>query len=574
MHRSLVPLALLAALLTPAAASAKQTPTYSVGMAARSVNLDANGTFAAQPVYLGGYGLGNGRVGEHFAGVQNPGPHPYDYGLKYDDGRAATGNLADGIHVRAAVISVPGKKKNFAIADIENQGCFSQNKQGYGLITMRRQVTAATKGALPADHVYIQCDHSHGGPDLIGAWGGVPDQYLAFVQKQTVAAIVEAFKEQRPAELWYGTAQSGVQNRNKLPEDAAQPTDPNPVRHTPLLTNQMLNDPTGANDVMDDELRVLQARDPKTGEPFATILNLNAHPTVLGSSNTRASGDWPQFANTLMTRDAATFGTDAMTVVGTLGRQQPARPGCTPGDIATYQKNNQPQLVKVCSEITPATCTSVSAGDDNPTAASCKLTEYANLVLARAKVALAAAKPVGGEPDVVAKSYFIQDPATNGGILALNDLGELGGAPIMRSNLFPWRTGTVVGTVTGSARVGNILFSSMPGEAYPQIPLAVRDALKSSGIKGFMTAGLSNDQLGYIIANLPDAYPQVLIKGAGGNDNILFNMSQTLGERLTCSLLRGAGDVTGKGSTYRDGSQKCTAFANDLIWPEGADTTF
>ena len=541
MRRTLVPLALLATLLTPAAAVAKKAKapqTYGVGMAARSVNLDANGTFAGGPVYLGGYGLGNGRVGDRFMGVENPGPRPADNGLAYDDGRAATGNLADGIHVRATVISA-SKKQNFAIADIENQGCFSQNKQGFGLITMRQQVAQATKGALPADHVFIQCDHSHGGPDLIGAWGGVPDAYLKFVQQQTVAAIVAAFKDQRPAELWYGTAQSGVEGRNKLPEDTKDP----------LLTNQMLNDPTGANDVMDDELRVLQARDPKTGVPFATILNLNAHPTVLGSSNTKASGDWPQFANTLMTHDAGSFGAEAMTVVGTLGRQQPARGDCP--DTALAAK-----------------------GDSDPQEAICKLTQYATRVVARAKLALASAQQIGGKPEVVAKSYFIQDPADNAGIMALNDVGELGGAPIMRSNLFPWRTANVVGTVTGSARIGNVLLSSMPGEAYPQIPLAVRDALKGSAIKGFMTAGLSNDQLGYIIANLPDSYPQVLIRGAGGNDNILFNMSQTLGERLTCSLLRGAGDVTGKGSTYRDSDQKCTAFPNDLIWAEGADTTF
>jgi hypothetical protein len=521
----LIPLALLAAMVCPAAASAKKAPkaqTYRVGMAARSVALDANGTFAGQPVYLGGYGLGNGQaIG----------------GVHYDDGRAATGNLADGIHVRAAVISTGTSKQNYAIADIENQGCFAQNKQGYGLITMRKQVAERTKGALPADHVNVQCDHSHGGPDLIGAWGGVPTEYLAYVQKQTVDAIVAAFNAQRPARLWYGTAQSGVEGRDQLPED----------KNDPLLTNQMLGDPTGANDVMDDELRVLQARDPKTGAPFATILNLNAHPTVLGSSNTKATGDWPQFANTLMTQDAAVFGTQAMTIVGTLGRQQPARGDCADQALA-------------------------AKGDSDPQEAICKLSQYAGRVIARTRVALGAAKPLTGAPEVVAKTYFIQDPATNAGIMALNDAGELGGAPIMRSNTPPWRTGPVVGSVTGSARIGNVLLSSMPGEAYPQIPLAVRDALKGSGIQGFMTAGLSNDQLGYIIANLPDSYPQVLIRGAQGNDNILFNMSQTLGERLTCSLLRGAGEVTGKGSTYRDSDQKCLAFANDLAWPEGADT--
>jgi hypothetical protein len=385
--------------------------------------------------------------------------------------------------------------------------------------------------------VDIQCDHSHGGPDLIGAWGGVPDQYLAFVQKQTVDAIVAAFEDQRPAQLYYGTAQSGVAGRNKVPEDTKDP----------LLTNQMLNDPTGANEVMDDELRVLQARDPDTGVPFATILNLNAHPTVLGSSNLKATGDWPQFANVLMTQDAATFGAQALTIVGTLGRQQPARGGCPDQALA-------------------------AKGDSDAQSAICKVTQYAARVVERAKtVALPAATPIEGKPEVVAKTYFIQDPATNAGIMALNDVGEIGGAPIMRSNTPPWRTGNVVGSITGTARIGDVILSSMPGEAYPQIPLDVRAAMKDSGIKGFMTAGLSNDQLGYIIANLPEAYPQVLIAGAGGNDNILFNMSQTLGERLTCSLLRGAGEVTGKGTTYRDGNPRCTAFPNDLVWGEGAD---
>jgi hypothetical protein len=249
-----------------------------------------------------------------------------------------------------------------------------------------------------------------------------------------------------------------------------------------------------------------------------------------------------------MTDDAATFGQQAMTVVGTLGRQQPNRGSCPDPALA-------------------------AKGDSDPSEAICKLTSYASRVVTRAKLAVKNAVPLTGSPRVVAKSYLIQDPASNAGILALNDAGDLIGAPIMRSNTPPWRTANVIATVTGTARIGNIILSSMPGEAYAQIPLAVRAALKDSGITGFMTAGLSNDQLGYIIANLPDSYVQVLIRGAQGNDNILFNPSQTLGERLTCSLLRGAGDVLGKGTTFRDSDSKCVAFANDMLGGEGADVT-
>jgi hypothetical protein len=527
VRRALGPIA-VALLALPGVAQAKKT--YEVGIASRSVSLEANGAFAAQPVYLGGYGIGNGKVGERIGTTKNP-----QGGFQYDDGRVASGNLADGLHVRAFVVSAG--RQSFAIADIENQGCFVDNKYGFGLVSMRKAVERRTRGALPASAVHVQCNHSHGGPDLIGAWGGVPTEYLERVHNQTVDAIVDAFKTRRAANLFYGTAQSGVEGRGKQPEDTSDP----------LLTNQMNNDPTGANEVMDDELRVLQARDPKTGRTFATLLNLNAHPTVLGSSNTRATGDWPQFANTLMSQE---FGGDAMTIVGTLGRQQPARGGCADPDLA-------------------------KKGDSDAQAAICKVTQYADRVVKRTKQALAGARRIEGRPEVVARSYLIQDPFThNAGIMAFNLAGDPIGIPIMRSTTPPWLTGTMLGTVTASVRIGDVLLSSMPGEAYPQIPLAVRSALEHSKIKGFMTAGLSNDQLGYIIATLPEAYPQVLVRGAGGNDNILFNVSLTLGERLTCSLLRGAGEVSGAGFTYRDSYPKCAAFPNDRAQPAGADVRY
>ena len=561
MHRllRLLPLTLAACLLlVPAAADAKKpakAPIYRIGLGSADLSLtqdEIQGKFG-QFVYLGGYGLGNGRVGDSVAGVPNPGPRPSDNGLSYDTGRAANGNLGDGPHVRAAYISTGKAGQNWVIADIESQGCFTQNKQGFGLITMREQATAAiaalvakakSKDSVPADHIDIQCDHSHGGTDLIGAWGGVPTEYLQRVQQQTVNAIVAAYKDQQKATLWYGTAPAGVQGRG----------DNSKMDNNPLLTNQMGGDPTHANDVMDDELKVLQARDPDTGAPLATLLDLGSHADVLGSSNLHATGDWPQVANTLMMDDAGTFGPEAMTLVGTLGRQQPARGDCPDKALA-------------------------AKGDSDPQSAYCKLTEYSKRVVARATLAVHNATEVTGKPAVVAKTYFIQDPATNGGIMALNDAGEIGGAPIMRANLFPWKVGNVVGTVTGSIRIGDILISSMPGEAYPQIPLALRAIVandKTAGIKGFMTLGLSDDQLGYIIANLDDgSYAYPIERGVvDQNDNILFNMSQTLGERLTCSLLRGAGDVTGAGTAYRDSDQKCNAFANDLAWPEGQDTAF
>lgn len=484
---------------------ARTSGCYTIGAAARSINPNKDGTFAGKPVYLGGYGIGSGPILQ---------------------GRKATGYLGEGIKVRAFVAG--DGKRAFASADIEAQGWFVAAKDGpYGLVDMRKQVEKATGGKLRASEVFIQSDHSHGGIDAMGVWGGMPVEYRAFIVKRTVAAIVEAFKKQRPGSLVYG------------------------VKPAPdLLSNQFRSDP--ANQSLDSDLRVLQARD-GDGRPFATLLDHSAHTTVLGSGNTKATGDWVQQANRKLEQR---YGGTAVTLVATLGRTQPADRGC------------QNEALKGDAE------------------SFCSLDEYAGRVASRAVSALAAAKPVSGKPVVRAESYLIEDVSSNAILLGLLVGGDnpVFGAPLNRSQSPPWLTGNVLGTVTGTARIGDILVSSMPGEAYPQIPLTVASIVKP---RRHMTMGLSNDQLGYLIAPFPDAYGKPICKSfldncdfdevpvpePISNDNYFFNVSHTMGERIICSLLRGSERVLGKDDgTYRDRYPKCALFANDLLLDPGADT--
>jgi hypothetical protein len=488
--------AIAAFLLVPASAIA--APGYRVGVASRSINPDADGTYAGQPVYLGGYGIGSKPI---------------------SDGRPATGILGDGLHVRAFAVS--DGEHPFAIADIETQGWFAATRDGpYGLIDMRKEVARRTGGALPASQVVVQSDHTHGGPDPMGVWGGVPLQYRQMIVQRTVDAIVEAYKTMRPGRLYYGT------------EDGRD-----------LLANQF--DYDEANKVMDSDVRVLQARDGK-GHPFATLLNFSAHATVLGSGNTKVTGDWVQAANELLPQR---FGGNAMTVVGTLGRTQPADRGC--GDP------------------------SVPAGEKRDL---CSIHDYAARVVDRAQQAAAAAKPIEGTPRVAANSYLITDPSSNALLLGLVVAGQPAGVPLNRSITPPWMTGNVLGTVVATARIGDVLMESIPGEAYPQIPLKVRSIVPA---RGYMTAGLANDQLGYLIAPF-EAYPEPIRRSFFNergdevspidNDNYFFNVSHTMGERVTCALLRGAGELDGKGSAYRDAYNRCALFVNDAALPAGADT--
>jgi hypothetical protein len=489
-------LAGLAVVLPAAAGAATPKPRYLVGAATRSINPDADGTFAGKPVYLGGYGIGGGSP--------------------VFEGRPATGVLGDGVSVRAFAVS--DGKHPFAIADIEAQGWFVALKNGpYGLLDMRKEVARRTGGALPAESVVIQSDHSHSGPDPLGVWGGVPDEYLKYVSDRTVDAIVAAFTSMRPARLYYGTAAG-----------------------RDLLSNQF--DYDEANQVVDSDVRVLQARG--DGPPI-TLLNFSAHATVLGASNTKVSGDWPQLANPLLEER---FGGKAVTVVGTLGRTQPADRSCSDPTATDQDSQNL-----------------------------CKLHDYAARVVDRAAQAVANARPIDGNPVVAARSYLVEDPSSNAAILGLEYAGGLIGVPLNRALTPPWLTGDVLGTVTATARIGDVLLSSGPGEMYPQIPLKVAATVPA---RGYMTAGLANDQLGYLIAPF-EAYPEpiratFLDRGDQvspiDNDNYFFNVSHTMGERVTCSLLRGAGETAGLGLAYWNQYERCPLFVDDAVIPDGTDT--
>jgi hypothetical protein len=476
---------------------------YSVGVAARSINPDPDGTYAGEPVYLGGYGIGGGSP--------------------VFEGRPADGILGEGPSVRAFAVT-DREGRAFAIADIETQGWFVATKDGpYGLLDMRKAVEERTGGRLDAERIVVQTDHSHAGADTIGVWGGVPVEYRRYMVEQTVDAIVEAYETMRPGRLFYGTAPGAD-----------------------LLSNQFSYDAANGNDVLDSDVRVLQARDDE-GAPLATLLNFSAHATVLGSGNTKISGDWVQAANPLLEQR---FGGEAMTVVGTLGRTQPGDRGCS--DPAATSEDAQ---------------------------SLCKLHDYAARVVDRAADAVAAAKPIKGNI-VDARSYLITDPSSNALILGLEYAGEPLGVPLNRSFTPPWLTGNVLGTVTASARIGDVLLSSGPGEMYPQIPLKTAEIVPA---RGYMTAGLANDQLGYLIAPF-EAYPEPIRRSFFNqegdevspidNDNYFFNVSHTMGERVTCSFLRGAGEVFGRGLDYWSGYERCPAFANDLPLEHGADTGF
>jgi hypothetical protein len=464
------------------------------------------------------------------------------------------------------------------LAQIETQGYFSAYKQGpFGINEIRKDAAAeiaaddAGKHDQPAptaSEILVDSNHSHGGPDTVGVWGGVPTSYLKLVHDQTVKAIVNAWKAMRPAALYYGVVHAGVNGEANYP-----PTD----RSDWTLTNQFANDPAQfqnnpaglnaypGNQAMDDEVRVLQARDPDSGEVLDTYVNYSSHPTVLGSSNTEVTGDYVGRLNDAIEN---AYGGFAMDQVATLGREQPARQGCP----------------------------TISGGDGNPAVALCELDEYAARMLRKVQEAVALAQPLTGKPIVAMNSYLMEDVASSPVLVTVVYGGTVIGVPAARAANPPWFTGSTIGTTYFVGRIGNLLFTGGPGEMYAQIWQKVKALVPNMG--GYFNVGTAGDFLGYIIAPL-EAYPEPirrsLLSGdpppSGdtcnavpspvgcpdpvGNDNYFFNVSHTFGERLTCDFLRGAGDIlAGNATQYWTLYERCPLFANDLALAPGADTQF
>jgi hypothetical protein len=508
--------------------------------------------------YLGGFGFSSGDTLVD----------PLDPYTKPEFARAATGVLPGEYAPSVRAMALGDGKHAIVTAQIETQGYFLAYKNGdYGIVDIRReaaaqiaQLAAAHPGVnvLPARSIVIDSNHTHGGPDTAGVWGGIPTEpkyhgdmdYLLLVKNRTVKAIVDAWKSLQPVDLVYGVKAAGI-------EGAAYDSR-YPAGFDRLQTNQFSDDPN--NQIVDDEVRVLRATKPSTGEPVITYVNFSAHADVLGGGNLLTTGDY-----TGPLSEQVADGGIGFAQVATLGREQPSRGSCpTP----------------LNGELQPVAC----------------LRGYATRVAKRVDEALADAQPVRGPKVVAMSSQFLSDAATNTLLVAAGYGGFAAGLPVLRATAPPWQTANVMGTTMFTGRIGDIVINGIPGEAYPQILQRVRDELP--GKQGYISIGTAGDFLGYIIYPF-EAYPEPIrhsildgdpppnnseCEGVPspvgcpdpiGNDNFFFNLSETFGQRLVCAELRGANvNFPGANIDVNTVEPACAAFTADAAVPAGWETQF
>jgi hypothetical protein len=462
-------------------------PNYLVGAAAYDISPDLIGLGT---INQGGNGLGDGT------------------GLSSAVGRGSQ-NRSGRDRIKARAVVFDDGTSAIAIATIETQGYFAAYRDGLkGLADM---AAAAAQPNMPATSILIAADHTHSGPDTIGAWGGMPRSYFDFVYNRTVAAIRDAYATRQFATVVAGhSAAYDLIYNQSCPEALYQGDDgvPDGAQTLPCPTGSLKG--SDGTDGKDGLVRVLQARTPR-GANVVTYMAYAAHATAGGGEGVH--GDWPQYVGDAM---AARYGGVGIAMEGAVGKTQPCRPACA----FTDPSNPSFHLSDRKSQIT------------------------ANY-LAHVIDAVNHATPVSGH--VAATQGYIREAITGPAVLGLFAAGgKAFGARLLRNNAPPWQNGTTIRTVVAALRLGDVLFAGTPGESYPEIAFGIRDGV--TGPREVITLGLANDQLGYLIAPAA-SYPAITAEVAV-NDNTIFNVSPTIGDHVMCADIRlakaigfGTGDV-------------------------------
>ena len=455
-------------------------PTFRVGFDKELLDPDP-AAIKAGTVHLGGYGI--------FPTRSTTGP------MTLPDG------TPEHLYARAVAI-INSQGRALLLADLENQGTFASYKQCACGITDIRQQVAADLG-IPLDSIVINSDHSHSGPDLIGLWGGVPVGYLQRVHDQTVLALKKAFYAATPALLFAGTSTPVMPSPSQGGYVPGTATPGENLVHSQFARDTL----TGHDDsAVDTELRVLQAVTPD-GRMIGTLVNYAAHATITGSSNVSYSADWPGWV--ARKTELALNEPVVVTMVADVGRSQPPRPSTD----------------KACGQ----------AG--HPSCDADGLDTYSRILLPYVLDAVKNASDVPNDT-IVNREVFTREAATNAALLAASYTGEVpvNGYGAYRATTPPWATGTVIGTFVSAHRVGNLLLTAAPGEAYPDIRFGVQNAVGGQALT--FAFGLANDQLGYLIA--PSSEYAWATASQPGNDNSLFNVSAAYGDHVLCAQVASA----------------------------------
>jgi hypothetical protein len=384
----------------------------------------------------------------------------------------------DPMQVRAMAIARGRTMVLFAIVD--TQGYFSGNQEGpWGSRDARleaaRQI-AALGYRVTDKNIIVSSTHSHAAPTIMGIWGTTDAQYLKRVYEGTVAALVDAASHTLPANLYAAKGDISA------------------------VTISAVTQTDGYQGWrVDGEVPILWARDPATDATIGLYANVPTHADIVnGVGKHVISADHIGFERRFLDED---LGGTSVIAMGTLGRQE-----------TIVQVDGMEEAENVGRYVTN-----------------------------EIERALRDAKPITDGTLKAAQQYLLV-PATNPALLALNSAnmaadpaGEATGDPIAthcvpgvdictidRSILPPYAVGDAFGAWFTAFRIGDLVYATEPGEAFPEVSTAIRQVFGGPDVA---IVGMAQDQLGYYYP--PETVPWTVINDS---DHHIYNASLFLGE--------------------------------------------
>jgi glycerophosphoryl diester phosphodiesterase len=400
-----------------------------------------------------------------------------------------------------------------------------------GIYDVRLRIARAT--GVPSTNVTVVSDHSHNGPDTIGIWGGVSAEYMKITADAVVEAAVEAYQSRREAVIRVAAIN---QNGDRVPGvpglDSSYDLPPG-------------NDLARGNPY--NEFRLMTADDARTGARILTFVNYAPHATVTNGDDGghRLTGDWaawmPQEAERI-------YGGMGLATVGALGSTDWNKSGDRDGKEAEARARLRTLMAQASARLTA----------------------------------------VQGS-EVRVESTFIREELMQPALLLNYKPGHDRNDPavptdgydvrIDRSTTPPFMTGTVLGTYIAAARIGDVMFSMLPGEPFGEMNHALVDEGRVQGPRVHFLLGGANDFFGYMVKN-QDTYEQTLTTGAmylpgcpeedvarqvglrdenegACSDHWTLMVSPTFGSHIVCTLQDSA-DRLGFATANRDA--ECPVF--------------
>jgi PKD domain len=427
----------------------------------------------------------------------------------YSSNYLVTGGAHDPLQVRAFFIGHGNKAVTFV--SVDSQGWFAAYQSpnvGDGADDARRDAAAALNARgydVSAANIVVSATHDHAAPTIMGIWGHTDPAYLHEVKMAAVQAVLNAETNARDAELWSATG----------------------TIHG--LLSQVQGTDQMAGFAVDDQLPILWAREPGTGATIGMYADVPVHvdeynPAQAG--NNQWTADYPGFVRDRLSQ---LFGGTEVIAAGTLGRQE------TIGAAGNYAEVSE-QGRFITNEITRALTNAHRITDTTLAAAN---QQFSTAPENQGLLAAMSCNHPGGPFGCPGP---LSEPAANAGT-GTWDWRQVGGIfTINRSLAAPYFSASGIGTSATVARVGDQVYATAPGEAFPEVTAAIdRSFAASPGIEGVHIVDHASDQLGYYWDQRPGVYPSAQL---AQSDFARFNVGSHLAQD-NVDAVRQAGEALG-----------------------------